>query len=49
VNFSTVEKVFDANGQLLDQAYIRRTDNFLNELIWMAKVLRYGRENIVLE
>src|SRR5436853_7731618 len=44
VNFSTVEKVFDANGQLLDQAYIRRTDKFLNELIWMAKVLRYGRE-----
>ena len=49
VNFGTVEKVFDANGQLLDQAYIRRSDKFLNELIWMAKVLRYGRENIVLE
>jgi len=49
VNFSTVEKVFDANGQLLDQAYIRRTDKFLNELIWMARVLRHGREKIALE
>src|SRR5438477_5732083 len=33
VNFARVEKVFDANGRLLDQAYIRRTDKFLNELI----------------
>jgi NAD(P)H-dependent FMN reductase len=49
VNFGTVEKVFDSSGQLLDQAYVRRTDKFLNELIWMAKVLRYGRENISLE
>jgi NAD(P)H-dependent FMN reductase len=49
VNFGRIEKVFDASGQLLDQAYIRRTDKFLNELIWMAKVLRYGRENVSLE
>jgi NAD(P)H-dependent FMN reductase len=49
VNFGTVEKVFDSSGQLLEQAYVRRTDKFLNELIWMAKVLRYGRENISLE
>jgi NAD(P)H-dependent FMN reductase len=49
VNFGTVEKVFDANGELLDQAYVRRTDKFLNELIWMARVLRYGRENIAVE
>jgi len=49
VNFGSIEKTFDVNGQLLDQAYIRRTDKFLNELIWMAKVLRHGRENISLE
>jgi NAD(P)H-dependent FMN reductase len=48
-NFSSVQNVFDANGQLLDQAYVRRLDKFLKELIWMAKVLRYGRENISLE
>jgi NAD(P)H-dependent FMN reductase len=49
VNFGRVAKVFDANGQLLDQAYIGRTDKFLNELIWMAKVLRHGRENVSLD
>ena len=46
VNFGSVEKVFDANGELVDQDYVRRTDKFLNELIWMAKVLRHGRENV---
>jgi NAD(P)H-dependent FMN reductase len=49
VNFGMVGKVFDETGKLLDLAYVRRTDKFLNELIWMAKVLRYGRENISLE
>ena len=48
-NFSSVQNVFDASGQLLDQAYVRRLDKFLKELIWMAKVLRYGRENVPLE
>jgi NAD(P)H-dependent FMN reductase len=45
-NFSSAQKLFDDAGTLLDQAYIRRIDKFLKELIWMAKVLRYGRENI---
>jgi NAD(P)H-dependent FMN reductase len=49
VNFGSVQKVFDENGRLLDQAFIGRTDKFLNELVWMAKVLRYGRENIRLD
>lgn len=48
-NFSSVQTVFDENGKLLDQAYIRRLDKFLKELIWMAKVLRYGRENVPVE
>jgi len=48
-NFSNVQNVFDASGQLLEQAYVRRLDKFLKELIWMAKVLRYGRENVTLE
>lgn len=46
VNFSSVQKVFAADGTLLDQAYIPRIDKFLKELVWMAKVLRHGRENI---
>jgi len=49
VNFGTVSKIFDANGELLDRAYIGRADKFLKELIWMAKVLRHGRENISLD
>src|SRR5256885_4606759 len=46
VNFGNVEKLFDERGNLLDESYVRRLDKFLNELIWMARVLRYGRENI---
>jgi NAD(P)H-dependent FMN reductase len=48
-NFSGAQKLFDADGKLLDQSYVKRIDKFLKELIWMAKVLRYGRENISLE
>src|SRR6266581_2679375 len=47
-NFSSVQKAFDESGALTDESYVRRTDKFLKELIWMAKVLRYGRENIAL-
>ena len=46
VDFGLVQKAFDASGQLIDPSYIRRTDKFLDELVWMAKVLRYGRETI---
>ena len=49
VNFSVVGKLFDANGKLLDQAYVGRFAKFLSELVWMAQVLRHGRENISLE
>jgi len=46
VNFGKVGTLFDERGNLLDKNYIRRVDKFLNELIWMARVLRHGRENI---
>ena len=49
VNFGNVGKVFDDSGNLLDQAFITRADKFLNELVWMAKTLRYGRDNIALD
>jgi len=48
-NFGNVQNLFDSSGKLLDEAYIRRIDNFLKELIWMARVLRYDRENVPLE
>ena len=49
VNFGNVSSVFDQTGNLLDRAFVGRADKFLNELIWMAKTLRYGRDNIALE
>src|SRR5262249_41281308 len=49
VNFSNVHKVFSTDGELLDQSYIRRIDKFLRELMWMAKTLRHGREQISLD
>lgn len=45
-NFSGAQKLFDAEGKILDDAYVRRIDQFLSELIWMSKTLRHGRENI---
>ena len=48
VNVGSVAKVFDESGRLLDEAFVRRTDKLLGELIWMAKTLRHGRENIAL-
>jgi NAD(P)H-dependent FMN reductase len=46
VNVSSAGKAFDANGRLLDQALPRRIDKMLGELIWMARVLRYGRGSV---
>jgi NAD(P)H-dependent FMN reductase len=46
VNFGNVGKVFAEDGTLLDEAFIKRIDKFLKELIWMAKTLRYGRKNL---
>jgi NAD(P)H-dependent FMN reductase len=48
-NFSSVGNLFDDSGKLLDESYVERLDKFLKELIWMAKTLRYGRENISLD
>jgi NAD(P)H-dependent FMN reductase len=48
-NFSGAHKLFDAEGKLLDQSYIKRIDKFLKELIWMSRVLRYGRESVSLD
>ena len=46
VNVGSVRKVFDDQGNLLEDAFVRRTDRFLDELIWMSTTLRYGREHI---
>ena len=46
VNFGKIGTLFDERGNLLDENYVRRVDKFLDELIWMARVLRHGRESI---
>lgn len=49
MNFSAAHKLFDESGALLERAYVKRADQFLKELIWMAKVLKHGREHVSLE
>src|SRR5438270_1863938 len=46
VNFGHAGKIFAEDGKLLDERFVGRTAKFLDELIWMSRVLRQGRENI---
>jgi NAD(P)H-dependent FMN reductase len=46
LNFPKVQKTFDAEGRLLDQAYEQRAKDFLDELVWMSRTLKWGRENV---
>jgi NAD(P)H-dependent FMN reductase len=48
-NFSSVQTIFDKDGTLLETAYVRRLDKFIKELLWMAKVLRHGRESVSID
>ncbi|MEC4817304.1 MAG: NADPH-dependent FMN reductase [Scytonema sp. PMC 1069.18] len=50
LNFSNVQNLFDESGNLIDKpTYIRRLERFMNELVWMSTVLRYGRTEVNLE
>lgn len=46
LNFFKVQDFFDENGKPKDEAVYRRVENFLEELVWMAKTLRWGRQNL---
>jgi hypothetical protein len=46
LNFPTVTGKFDEQGNLLDAAYEKRVKSFLDELVWMASALRWGRNNL---
>ena len=46
LNFPHVQRVFNEQGELLDQAFTDRAKDFLDELVWMARVLKWGRENV---
>jgi NAD(P)H-dependent FMN reductase len=45
--FGAAGKLFDpATGNITDPAYARRIERFVDELVWMARALRFARENI---
>jgi NAD(P)H-dependent FMN reductase len=47
LNFTKAGEAFDERGEVRDrELWSRRTALFLDELIWMSTVLRYGRENV---
>jgi NAD(P)H-dependent FMN reductase len=46
LNFPFVQRTFDEAGKLLDPAFEQRARDFLDELVWMAQVLKWGRENL---
>jgi len=46
LNFPKVQKTFDAEGKPLDPAFEKRAQDFLDELVWMSRTLKWGRENV---
>jgi len=46
VYFPKIQNLFNEKGEVKDEGYIRRITRAYEELIWMAKALRYARETI---
>jgi NAD(P)H-dependent FMN reductase len=46
LNFPKAASKFDEDGKLIDLAYEKRAAGFLDELAWMSRTLRWGRENL---
>ena len=46
LNFPFVQHKFDEEGKLLDNAFEERVKDFLDELVWMSRVLKWGRANV---
>jgi len=46
LNFPYVQRTFNDEGKLLDQAFDDRAKAFLDELVWMSTVLKWGRANV---
>ncbi|MEO8045337.1 MAG: NAD(P)H-dependent oxidoreductase [Spartobacteria bacterium] len=44
--FGSVGKLFDSSGQITEPAYARRLAKFFDEMVWMSRALRCGRENL---
>ncbi len=48
VNVTSVHSRFDEDGSLLDETLLPRIEKFLDELLWMAETLRYGRTHVTI-
>lgn len=46
IHFGAVQDVFDDEGNLKNEIYREGMKVFLDELVWMARTLRWGRENL---
>ena len=46
LNFPKIQNTFDLDGKLLDLAFEKRAQDFLDELVWMSRTLKWGRENV---
>jgi NAD(P)H-dependent FMN reductase len=46
VHFPQAQKLFNDQDELLDEAFIKRVNRSYTELIWMAKTLKWGKENV---
>jgi NAD(P)H-dependent FMN reductase len=46
LNFPRVQEKFDENGELRDKAYETRATEFFDELVWMSRILKWGREHL---
>jgi len=46
LNFPSIQKTFDVEGKLLNPAFEQRARDFLDELVWMSLVLKWGRQNV---
>lgn len=46
IQFPKVQELFDEAGNLLDEAYIRRSKRVIDEVIWLAKAMKWGREHL---
>lgn len=46
LNFPSIQKKFDEQAKLQDSAYELRVKDFLDELVWMSRTLKWGRENV---
>ena len=47
LHFPNVQDLFDQYGNLKDKKYLQRIKKALEELLWLAKVLKQGRDNQV--